>query len=223
VLGITHLTKGTAGKDPTERVTGSLAFGAVARIVMLAARKQADEDGGPPRIFTRSKSNIGPSGGGFGYDIVASPLYDRPDIIATRIAWHDALEGTAKELLAAAEADDSHANEGSKKVQVERFLKSVLAGGERPQKEIEAQAKLEGISWGTLRAAGNGLLVKRNDWSHPWLSAGRGRGFVRELARHVRGVIAEPGARGSALSSRKRESSNASHSSSASDCHVQVS
>jgi hypothetical protein len=84
VLGITHLTKGTAGKDPTERVTGSLAFGAVARIVMLAARKQADEDGGPPRIFTRSKSNIGPSGGGFGYDIVASPLYDRPDIIATR-------------------------------------------------------------------------------------------------------------------------------------------
>jgi hypothetical protein len=79
----------------------------VARIVMLAAKNQADEDGGPPRIFTRSKSNIGPSGGGFGYDIVASPLYDRPDIIATRIAWHEPLEGSARELLASAEAEDS--------------------------------------------------------------------------------------------------------------------
>jgi bifunctional non-homologous end joining protein LigD len=61
-------------------------------------------------------------------------------------------------------------------------------------------------------------------WSHPRLSAGRGRGFVRELARHVRGVIAEPGARGSALSSRKRgEQQRFPLVKGASDCHVQVS
>ena len=37
VLGITHFSKGTAGRNPIERVTGSVAFGAVARVVMVAA------------------------------------------------------------------------------------------------------------------------------------------------------------------------------------------
>ena len=36
VLGITHFTKGTRGRDPVERITGSLAFGAAPRVVMVA-------------------------------------------------------------------------------------------------------------------------------------------------------------------------------------------
>jgi putative DNA primase/helicase len=95
VLGITHFTKGTAGRDPTERITGSLAFGAVARIVMVAARKQSGAEG-PPRVLTRAKNNIGLSGGGFGYDIDAAPLPENPNIVATRIVWLDPLDGTAR-------------------------------------------------------------------------------------------------------------------------------
>ncbi len=38
LLGITHFSKGTGGRDPVERLTGSLAFGAVARVVLVAAR-----------------------------------------------------------------------------------------------------------------------------------------------------------------------------------------
>jgi putative DNA primase/helicase len=41
VIGITHFTKGTAGKDPVERVTGSLAFGAVARLVFAATKNKS--------------------------------------------------------------------------------------------------------------------------------------------------------------------------------------
>ena len=37
LLGITHYTKNTAGKDPLDRVTGSLAFGAQARVVLGTA------------------------------------------------------------------------------------------------------------------------------------------------------------------------------------------
>lgn len=33
LLGITHFTKGTVGRDPVERITGSLAFGALARCI----------------------------------------------------------------------------------------------------------------------------------------------------------------------------------------------
>jgi putative DNA primase/helicase len=162
VLGITHLTKGTAGRDPTERVTGSLAFGAIARVVMLAAKNQSDPETGPPRILTRAKSNIGLSGGGFGYDIVAAPLYEWPDITATRIAWHDPIEGTARELMAEAEAQED-AKKISKPEQAERFLKFALAKGERPQTEIEDEAKNEGISHWTLSRASTGVVHKRKD------------------------------------------------------------
>lgn len=161
VLGVTHFTKGTAGKDPVERVTGSVAFGALARIILIATKNESG-NGEPPRILVRAKSNISPSGGGFGYDIVAAPLYERPDIIATRITWHDPIEGTARELLAEAEGDQAAGGGLSKKDQAKRFLKSALAAGERPQKEIEAEAKQEGITEHTLRRAARDV-VKRKD------------------------------------------------------------
>jgi hypothetical protein len=45
VLGISHFSKGTARREVTKRVTGALAFGALARVV-LAAAKRSDADGG---------------------------------------------------------------------------------------------------------------------------------------------------------------------------------
>jgi RecA-family ATPase len=45
VVGIGHLTKGTAGKDPLERLNGSGAFGALPRVVMGAAKNGAEGDG----------------------------------------------------------------------------------------------------------------------------------------------------------------------------------
>jgi hypothetical protein len=38
ILGITHLSKGSKKKDPLDRVTGSLAFAATARVVMITAK-----------------------------------------------------------------------------------------------------------------------------------------------------------------------------------------
>jgi putative DNA primase/helicase len=76
--GVTHVSKGTSGKDPLERVTGTLAYGAVPRVVMMVAKNKAEGDGEPERIMTRAKSNIGEDGGGFGFHIDARPLYERP-------------------------------------------------------------------------------------------------------------------------------------------------
>jgi len=99
VLGIGHLTKGTVGKDPLERLNGSGAFGALPRIVIGAAKNEAEGDDEPERIMVRIKSNIGPSGGGFGYPIDMVPLLEQPDIEATRIVWEHELKGTAIELM----------------------------------------------------------------------------------------------------------------------------
>jgi putative DNA primase/helicase len=51
-----------------ERVTGSIAFGALRRLIFGAA-KSTDAEGNTSRIFVRAKSNIGPEGGRFGYDV----------------------------------------------------------------------------------------------------------------------------------------------------------
>jgi putative DNA primase/helicase len=65
ILGITHFSKGGQGGDPSQRVVGSVAFAAVARVVLVAAKVRADEEGRDVRILARSKSNIGPDDGGF--------------------------------------------------------------------------------------------------------------------------------------------------------------
>ncbi|QBR71893.1 AAA family ATPase [Beijerinckiaceae bacterium] len=160
VLGVTHFTKGTAGKDPVERVTGSIAFGALARIVMIAAKNESS-DSDAPRILVRAKSNIGTSSGGFGYDVVAGPLYERPDIIATRVEWQGPVEGSARALLAEAESDSETSGGMSKMEQAHQFLQATLAIGERPQKEIEADAKQVGIAEKTLRRAAKEVVAKR--------------------------------------------------------------
>ena len=102
VVGITHLSKGTAGRDPTERVTGSIAFTAVVRVVLLAAKVKGD-DGKDKRILVRSKSNIGPDDGGFEYHVEQTEA--AAGIPTSIVTWGAAVDGTAKELLAEAEAD----------------------------------------------------------------------------------------------------------------------
>lgn len=183
VVGITHFTKGTIGKDPVERVTGSLAFGAVARVVLVATKNQG---GDPERMFVMAKNNLAPSVGGFGYSIVGSPLTERPDIVASRIVWSEPLEGSARELLADAEDDGKGTpREGAETVHwgAKEFLQSALADGERRQAEVaEGGAKI-GISSERLFRASKALgVVKRKDgllggwlWRLPELERPEGR------------------------------------------------
>jgi putative DNA primase/helicase len=157
VIGIGHLTKGTAGKDPLERLNGSGAFGALPRVVMGAAKNSTVGDDEPERIMVRVKSNLGPSGGGFGYHIDMASLYEQPDIEATRIVWELPLEGTAFELLSAAEGDQG--GKVPKLDQAKRFLTEILAKGKRTATDIEAGAKSEGISWASVRRAADEIRI----------------------------------------------------------------
>src|SRR5699024_1911518 len=83
VLGITHFSKGTQGLDPVERVTGSLAFGALSRLVLVASRAAPEDDGSSDEhdmVLVRAKSNVGPPGGGFRYGIEGCTNDDYPDV-----------------------------------------------------------------------------------------------------------------------------------------------
>ncbi len=185
-LGISHFTKGTGGRNPTERVTGSLAFAAFARIVLVTAKNEADD--GPARILARAKSNIGPDGGGFGYDVEHVVLESRPDIETSRVVWGDPLEGTAKELLARAEAQD--APETSKAESAKAFLTDILANGPVASDDIKNAASAKGLSWRTLQRAKGELGIKarkENSFDGGWFwSLSQDAGGVRQTAKNTK-------------------------------------
>ncbi|OGB55217.1 MAG: AAA family ATPase [Burkholderiales bacterium RIFCSPLOWO2_12_FULL_64_33] len=165
VLGITHFAKGGQGTDPAQRVVGSVAFTAVARVVMVAAKVKGDEEGQDTRILARSKSNIGPDDGGFQYHLEQSePL---PGIHASHIAWGKAVEGTARELLT--DPDDGQDDgAGSAKEEAEAFLIELLKDGATATKHVQTQAKDAGISWATVRRASDALGVKKKQSNGGW-------------------------------------------------------
>jgi putative DNA primase/helicase len=162
VLGITHFSKGTSGRDPLERVTGSQAYGALARVVLVAAKSGGDEDGEPAqRFIARAKSNIGPDGGGFNYSLLQQELTSHPGVVASYVDWGDAIEGSARELLGDAESVDE---EGSGLTgEAEQFLMDLLVNGPVLSKIAKRQAADNGISDKALRRARKsiGVVAKR--------------------------------------------------------------
>ena len=157
LLGITHFTKGTAGREPVERITGSLAFGALARIVIVAAVRQ-EEDGTCTRMLLRAKSNIGPDSGGFGYALMQTELQANPGIFASYAAWGDPIDGTARDLLASAETISD--GDGGTLEDAKRFLTGLLEDGPQPTKNIRADADGAGYSWATIRRAQKALSIE---------------------------------------------------------------
>lgn len=158
LLGITHFRKGSAGSDPVERINGSVAYGALARIVLVAAKHQEEgEDGRTVRLLCRAKSNIGPDDGGFEYDLYQGEAY--PGIFNSSVLWGEAVEGAARELLATADAtgDDG---EGGTLADAKRFLADLLADAPLPVKTIKADADGAGYSWATIRRAQKALGIE---------------------------------------------------------------
>jgi putative DNA primase/helicase len=169
VIGISHFSKGGAGADPASRVIGSIAFTAVARVVLAVAK--VIRDGDVRRILARGKSNIGPDDGGFEYHIEQSePL---PGIHASYIAWGQSLEGSAKELFAESEGLFDPQLLNSAKGKAEEFLTELLRDGPAPVKFIQAQADATGLAWRTVRRASDELRVQKSKhkdgfyWSRP--------------------------------------------------------
>lgn len=102
VLGITHFKKGSSGSHAQERVIGSQAFGALARMVLVAAQ----EEGKEKRVFARAKSNIAPDYGGFEYSLQQTTLQTEAGAIATTYAaWGNPVAGTASEILGSVEGE----------------------------------------------------------------------------------------------------------------------
>lgn len=156
VVGITHLTKGTQGKDPVERLTGSIAFGALARVVFMAV-KTVDDEGLVSRIFVRAKSNIGKDDGGFNYELHLGPVPSHPEINTTSVQWGDWIDGHARDIL----GDSEQSNEDRSSLdEAKQFLRDYLEDGPRDYKSVMTASKQSGISVATLKRAKTQLKIK---------------------------------------------------------------
>lgn len=158
-LGVSHFSKGTAGRDPVERVTGSVAFGALPRVVFGTAKATDDEDH-TVRLFVRAKSNIGPDGGGFNYSLEQVEVPGFPGLLASRVAWEQPLDGTARDLLAVAEIVEDGGERGAIGEAAE-FLRGILVSGPLGAKEVEKDANGAGHAWRTVQEAAKRIGVDR--------------------------------------------------------------
>jgi putative DNA primase/helicase len=156
VLGVTHFTKGTAGRDPLERVNGSIAFGALARMVLATARPERD---GERRRLVRAKSNIGPSGGGFAYDLEQTRVPGHPNLFGQAVVWGETLEGSARELIG--EVETPAEEDGSAVDRAIEWLVSFLGNGNgAAASAIKEAASVMGHSGASLRRAKIALRIE---------------------------------------------------------------
>ena len=155
ILGITHLSKGTAGRDPIERITGSLAFAALPRLIWGTAKSSEPDQ---PSRLVRVKSNIGPGGGGFEYDLVQTAVDDARGLMAQAVRWGGALIGSAKALIAELDGHD-----GSSRVSAldaaKAWLPEMLGTGTVRVPFLQDTAKEMGHAWATVQRAKTALGV----------------------------------------------------------------
>ena len=153
VLGITHFAKGTSGSSPADRIIGSQAFTALARMAWSAAKRGDEGD----CILVRAKSNNSILEGGVRYQIESETVLD--DIETTKTVWLGTIEGTAKELLE--EAEGLNNDGGSTLDMAKDFLVELLSDVEHmPSKEIQSQAREAGFSAASVRRAQEALNIK---------------------------------------------------------------
>lgn len=149
VIGITHFSKGTQGRDPIERIRGSLAFAAVARLVLVTAK--VDEAKGGGRLLVRSKSNLGPDGGGFKYELEQVEI--APNVPASRVTWGESIDGNARDILAMAEVVPEVDEDGEETQGATEWLRAVLTPGELLKTEVMRRAAEAGFKERTVQRA----------------------------------------------------------------------
>ncbi len=152
VLGITHFSKsGKNTRSPLERVIGSQAFAALARVVWVTAK-----GGNENRVFARAKNNLGLDDGGYEYTISTKKIEN--DIEASMVSWGNYLEGDAESILNGVEQTESVP---SRIDDAKAFLCSVLTSETRvAANDILSRSKQAGHSFSTINRAKKDLGVR---------------------------------------------------------------
>jgi len=135
ILGITHFSKGSKGASPQERVIGSQAFSAVARIVLVAAT----QEDGQSRVLCKAKANICLDQGGIEYEI--EPCTLDSGISTTRVRWGEKIDGSSRAILDTFESSDLEPDDDPKDA-----LERILREGAKDSKTVKQTMLTNGYS-----------------------------------------------------------------------------
>ena len=156
ILAVRHLNK-TSGMSALQRGSGSIAFTALARSVMLASKHPYEDN---VSVLAITKANFAPSNKSLSYSLVDGQT-------GPTIEWTGLVDITADDLVA--EQTPPNAVE-----QASQFLTSVLADGPLTTELLHEKAEEQGISVASLRRAKNyvSVITKKIDGiNHTYLSA----------------------------------------------------
>ncbi|MCH8851720.1 MAG: AAA family ATPase, partial [Planctomycetes bacterium] len=142
IVAVMHTNKSRGLRKVSDKVCGSVAFTNAARMAWFIVEDPDDEH---RRLMLPYKYNI----------------IERPDGMAFKIEdgavrWLGPVDTRAEDVLTAGEADSS----STKAADASAWLEDYLAVGAVKAKDVEKAAKVEGISYITLRRAKDSLGVK---------------------------------------------------------------
>ncbi len=146
ILGITHFAKVSINNNPADRILGSQAFSALARMALCVFRRETEGD----CILIRAKSNISSLDGGIRYHLQSVNISDV--IETTKVEWAGTIEGSAKEFLNASELDRGENN--SVVNAAKDFLIELLNKVEKmASKQVYVESMKAGFSEASIRRA----------------------------------------------------------------------
>lgn len=154
ILGIQHFNKGSKGKDPVERITGSGGWSQAPRIVLATAPIVDGEGKDPTRyVFACIKTFAKKQKGGFEYGFEEEPKTE-----IARTVWGRHLNGTGHSILTEAEGgEDGESKLGMAK----RFLQVLLSKGSMSSVQVGFKAADAGIKGITLTRAAGELGIEK--------------------------------------------------------------
>jgi hypothetical protein len=188
VLGIMHPPKAIAGGKAINAISGSLAFGAAARLTFIAMQAPEDEEGvtidmfdpnsdpnNPRRLLLAVKNNLGPKASGLGYRL--GLRYVSKNIEASFVKW----DGKAVYVTADDALTSSSGRKDQRLEEAKDWLRGYLAGEAMPTKEVMDAARVQDISERTLDRAKKALHVEsvRSGFAGGWLWRLPGQGEIK--------------------------------------------
>lgn len=154
IIAVSHLNKSTGGRA-IMKVSGSLAFVAVARAVYLVAEDPEDKG---RRLFLPIKNNLGPDSTGLAFRIEAATLQSLNGPIETsKIVWqNEIVTQSADQIFSASNGEHSERRDAAM-----QFLQELLADG--AMSAIEVEKAVEGCqhSRRTIQRASDALRIEK--------------------------------------------------------------
>jgi putative DNA primase/helicase len=142
ILAVTHFNKGSG--NALNRVSGSVAFPAAARVVWGFSKDPADPGPNGRRLMLFGKSNVGPEVPGLAYRIVGT------DNGRATISW---VAGEVNQTLNDVLQQEQEEQKGDKVRRACELIRSMCANGAAPSDDINARARELGIGDYSVREA----------------------------------------------------------------------